>query len=524
MMIPGGDFGIDWLRLPNYPVPVKFSWIWCAAIVALLPASCRKAQDDRRGELTEAGYALTADGWLRAAAAGEVEAMRRFLAAGMDPATRDEAGDTALHAAAAAGAENAARLLLDRGLEVDATGALQRTPLMAAVLGDQPLMVRWLLRQGADPAARDAEGFSPLMLAVREGHPRPVAELAGRSRPDLDSALLLAALLGHAPVIDELTSYGASVYARMDDGRTPLMLAAENGHADAVELLIDIGSSRFSTADDGRNAAQHALDAGFPEVAMLVSRGAERIELSLDAPEDIAIAMSEFVDADLSLVDEPLAPETTGESSSGGVASARLSPSPSPASAGAATPLAGAVISAPGSTPPSLPFTPQADPTPPAPPLVMRHFQERELPIQVDHIDGDTATLTIAGTTPHSVSVATGGTIPDTTLQVVRVGRRMEAGKLNFGEPIEISFVEVRDARTGQSREWLSGHPVSSHDPVALVEDAASGRRYLAMPGQRFTSADGAAFTVTDVRPNQLIITSESDGTVHTLPLRGPRG
>jgi hypothetical protein len=160
-----------------------------------------------------------------------------------------------------------------------------------------------------------------------------------------------------------------------------------------------------------------------------------------------------------------------------------------------------------------------------APPaLVMRRFQQRELPVELRHVDADTATIAIHSETPRQVAVPAGGMIPETSLQVVRVSRRMEAGKLNHGEPIEVAVVEVRDTRTGVTREWLSGRPASSHDPVALVEDATTGRRFIAAPGQRFSATDGSVFSVTDVRPNQLVITEEATGVVHTLPLRGPRG
>jgi hypothetical protein len=144
---------------------------------------------------------------------------------------------------------------LDRKLPVDVSGAGGRTPLMSAVLSGSPAMVRYLLSQKADPLKKDAEGFNPLMLAVRAGRAEMVAELAPYDREKLDDALLVAALEGKAAVIDELTNYGASVYARMDDGRTPLMLAAENGHVEAVEMLIEIGANRFSMDDEGRIAA-----------------------------------------------------------------------------------------------------------------------------------------------------------------------------------------------------------------------------------------------------------------------------
>ena len=84
--------------------------------------------------------------------------------------------------------------------------------------------------------------------------------------------------------------------------------------------------------------------------------------------------------------------------------------------------------------------------------------------------------------------------------------------------------VEVRDTATGTSREWISGVPANAHDPVALVEDSATDRRYTASPDQRFKSADGTEYIISDVRPNQLVIEEAATGAVQTIPLRGPRG
>ena len=168
---------------------------------------------------------------------------------------------------------------------------------MAAVLADQTEMVRWLLRQGADPRLKDRDGFSPLMLAVRDGKSGPVAELAPYHRESLDSALLLAALVGQTEVIDTLTNYGASVYARMEDGRTPLMVAAQNGHTESVKLLLDIGASRFSTDGQGRSATDIATMAGHPEIAALIARDPLPGEIALESPEEIAQSMDTYVDA-----------------------------------------------------------------------------------------------------------------------------------------------------------------------------------------------------------------------------------
>jgi len=472
--------------------------------VCLLAAvSCRKPAEASKSDLTEAGYALTTADWLRAAGRDDVSALKKFVASGFDTSVRDEAGDSALHAAAAAGALKAADYLLARGLSIDLAGRDKRTPLMSAVLAKQTSAVRWLLRQGADPRLKDAEGYSALMLAVREGATGAVAELAPYHRDSLDSAILLAALVGQAEVIDTLTNYGASVYARMEDGRTALMIAAENGHKDAVELLLDIGAGRFSTDASGRTAADIAIEAKHPEIAALILHEPKPAELTLETREEVARTMETFVDAALA-----------------GLASENSSNNPDRAPS---RPIEGQVLG-PSVRTESKPGTSVAPETFPKPPLVMRHYREREMPVEVRTVSSDSATLRLRGAPQPEVTVKPGETIPGSRLTIVRVQRRMEDSKLNLGQPMEVSVVEVRDTASGVSREWISGVQASAHDPVALVEDTTTGRRYTATPGQRFKSADGAEFVVSDVRPNQIVIEESATGAVQTLPLRGPRG
>ena len=476
-------------------------WKKLAAIVfclALLP-SCKKRGETLKSDLGEAGYQLTTEDWFRASRENDVPALKKFIAGKFAADSRNGAGDSALHAAAATGAQGAADFLLNRGLAVDLRGAAGRTPLMAAVLGDQREMVRWLLRQGADPGLKDQDGFKPLMLAVREGRPAAVGELAAYSREELDPALLLAALVGRADVIDSLTNFGASVYARMEDGRTPLMIAAENGHADAVTLLIDIGASRFTTDPDGRTAADIAKASGHPEIAALIAREPLAGDLALESPVEIAKSM-DAVDVETAVGNAPR---------------------------GASKPIAGEVLSAAVANQSSR-HSPAARPATgesfSMPPLVMRRYREKEVPVSVKSVVGDTATLRITGIVPREVRVRVGDPVSGSNLVIVRVQRRMEDSKLNLGRPAEISVVEVRDRSTGSTREWISGVPSQAHDPVALVEDAATGKRYLASPGQRFKGADGAEYLISDVRPNQIVIQETASGAVQTIPLRGPRG
>jgi ankyrin repeat protein len=500
-----------------------------ALLMAIVGPSCRDRKATISTDLQDAGFQMTDGDWFRACAEDNVEVMKRFLSGGFSKDARDGDGNTALHVAAAAGAENAAKLLLDRGVPVDVRGHHGRTPLMEAVTSDKPKMVRWLLRQGADPKLKDEENFKALMLAVRDGSAGAVAELASYDREDLDAALLLASLLGKAEVIDSLTNYGASVYARMEgDNRTPLMIAAENGHTEAVTLLLEIGASRYTTDGEGRTAAKLAEDAGHSEIAAMINREPAPEELALESAEEISAEMDEFVAA----AEGDVAPQSGyGAVSSEDAPTVEKRKSPRKL---AARPIDGAVLGvSEGGQNLAADSSPEDEPrqaTVPrqkgiTAPVIMRHYRETDVPLEVAGVSGDTATLRVAAGSRKEITVKAGEEISGTGgLYVVRVKRRMEDSKVTNGQPMEVAVVEVADRRSGQSREWISGRPSTAHDPIALVEDPITGARYTAKPGQKFKSADGGDFVVTDVRPNQIVIENLTDGSVVTVPLVGPRG
>jgi ankyrin repeat protein len=505
-----------------------FGTVSLALLCVALPGCRKSGSEILKSDLGDAGYQLTVEDWFRATRQNDVAALKKFGSAKFPVDTKDGARDLALHAAAAVGAQGSADYLLDHGLAVDVRGAMGRTPLMVAVMADQTEMVKWFLRQGADVGMKDEEEFKPLMLAVREGKAGSVMELAPYDRGDLDSALLLAALVGRTDVIDTLTNFGASVYARMEDGRTPLMVAAENGHGPAVKLLLDLGSSRLSTNHDGKMASELAVAAGHAEVAAMISQGPLPFEFALESPEEVAKGMDAFVDAagpapqaeagtagDVAKRSEVSVP-IEGETLSSAVATQEFVGSPLPRAKRAAPEVTDASSSATTAPASAAVF--------PMPPLVMRHYRESELPISVQTVTGDEATVSITAGGPRIAKVRAGDVIPGSKLQVVRVQRRMESSKVNLDVPAEISVVEVRDGASGRKREWISGVPASSHDPVALVEDAATGRRYVASPGQRFKAADGTEYLISDVRPTQMVIQEVVSGMVQTIPLRGPRG
>ncbi|WP_411826971.1 ankyrin repeat domain-containing protein [Luteolibacter sp. AS25] len=509
----------------------------------LLISNCRKKSESAEKEIQEAGYEMTSEGWFDAANAGDVTVMKKMVSAGFDEKISNPEGNSALHIAAGNGNETVAEYLLNRGFSVDEKGAQGRTPLMSAVASDQPGMVSWLLSQGADPKIKDDGGFMALMLATSTGKATSVEELAPYHREDLDSALLLAALVGQAKVIDTLTNYGASVYARMEDGRTPLMLSAENGHTEAVALLMDIGASRFATTEDGSTAQSLAVAAGHGDIAKMIETGFTGDALALESDEEVAEAMNDYLDEveTRDMVDEEALPagdpalaanagqkppsefdqqpieypgqETTGNSSQS-TATAQSASASKPLRHSTPRPLGGARVS---------PIAASGNVSD-SPPLVMRHYRQRELPVEVRKVSGGVASLHLVGQNPRDVEVSAGQAIPDSSLVVVKVYSRTEVGKLNNSQPIEVGIVDVEDTVSGQRAEWIAGKSAPGHDPVALVEDAITGQRYVAKPGQKFTSEDGREFMVSDVRPSQLIIEEVATGQVSTLRLRGPKG
>jgi len=484
--------------------------------------------------LSDSGYRHSADDWLRASAEDNVEVIKRYLADGFAVDTRGADGNTALHAAAAGGAEKVAALLLEQGLAVDLRGGGGRTPLMTAALSNQPRMVRWLLRQGAGPRLKDQDGYTPLMLAVRENATKVVGELALQVREDLDAALLAAALQGRAEMIDELTKYGASVHARMEDGRTALMLAAQNNHQAAVRILLELGGGRFATTAAGLTAADLATAEGHQQLAALILAQPATSELTLESPEILATAM----DAEVEAAAAPEQPATAATGQPPASAAAAEPPSKPSSTTAAGTPTSphrrrtvesidGKTLAraepAPAATGPA--GAEPAEPNiPSGAPIIMRHYRQREMPLEILTVSADTATLRIIGQPSPEVKVRAGDTLPGSSLIVVKVQRRVATTKENEGKPVELSVVEFKDPATSPSRQPVKGLPASAPGPRALVSGARPGTGSPASPGQRFHDADGREYRVADVRPNQLVIEDTAAGTVQTLPLRGPRG
>ncbi len=127
---------------------------------------------------------------------------------------------------------------LTLGFTLDQTGAAQVSGtisgrLLTAVFNGQEYLVRSRLAAGADPNIRDNRGYP---------------------------AILVAARLGHWPMVIDLLAAGASPSFRDDNGRNVLHYAAIAGHAEAVKALLATGIDKTIRDKKGRTAGDISAD------------------------------------------------------------------------------------------------------------------------------------------------------------------------------------------------------------------------------------------------------------------------
>lgn len=508
-------------------------------VAVLLCAGCREAVENPEVGLEEMGYEVTADGFHRAAEIGDVAVMGRMLEAGMEVGVLDGEGNTALHAAAAVGSEAGVRYLVEQGIEVDVRGARERTPLMLAAEADEAGSLRELMRLGAKPELVDVDGYRALTMAADVGSAEAVEALAVSSRPFLDDAMLLACLRGHSGCVALLADYGASVYARMDDGSTPLMLAAREGHVGVVEVLLERGANRFAVDDEERTAGQIAEEGGHVELAARLN--AEPGEDAFLLPE--IAGMEEEEGALLGAVGGAIIGGALGGAAGfvagedgegadfeegGGIAvPGVVRPGGAPVDAGEqSVDVSGETVEAvvtgglrSGDQTVTL-GNPGREAVGEASVLVMERYEEKPLPLRVEGVDESGVRVRYLYGENKQVTVKEGEVIPLTGLRVVSVVQRRDHSKVTNGVPADVSVVEVEDPETGQRRKLTVKLGASAHEPFAMLRAGKEGVPVMVRRGMVMRGADGQSYRVMDVRPAQVVVENVESGQVKTLKLQ----
>ena len=193
----------------------------------------------------------------QAAMAGDLEAVKRFIAA--DPALVDAKGlddIRPLGFAAAFGRTEVVSFLLERGADANARDRRGITPLYVAAWRNQPEIARVLLEKGAVGTATGPGAVGPLHVAAMNERVELVRVLIGRkaalgARTAIGNTPLhlAAAANAEAVVARMLVEAGADVNAANTlDGATPLDLALREQRTAVAEYLVSKGAKTGSGA------------------------------------------------------------------------------------------------------------------------------------------------------------------------------------------------------------------------------------------------------------------------------------
>jgi ankyrin repeat protein len=170
-----------------------------------------------------------------------------LMVRGVDPNSRNDKRQTALHLALKSDANSAIQtLLLYPALDVNAVNQDGETPLMLAAIKGRLDWAQELVRRGA---------------LINEGGWNPLHYAAAGPTPALVSWLLVQ---------------GAEVNAPSPNGTTALMMAAGYGQIDSVSVLLKAGADRTLRNERGLDAAEFARRAGRDGLAAMLSGSKRR--------------------------------------------------------------------------------------------------------------------------------------------------------------------------------------------------------------------------------------------------------
>lgn len=228
---------------------------------------CGTREESALKAIRKAGFEFSIPDYLRAAAEGKRSVVRDFLQAGMAVNAQDANRDTALIAAAKAGQLKMVMDLMGRRAKLNHAGQYGRTAMLRACEAGHREVAEYLLIFGAELTTPDDMGWTPLTIAAYEGQASVVRLLIPDALPQLDQALLAAAIGGNDETIGVLAQAGAGLEQRNITGLTPLMLAAEAGNLEAVKSLLDHGADKNAVDRKGRTAGEIAAQNGFSSVS-----------------------------------------------------------------------------------------------------------------------------------------------------------------------------------------------------------------------------------------------------------------
>jgi len=128
-----------------------------------------------------------------------------------------------------------------------------------------------LLKEDLNKKLRDILPLTTTQENLEESARLIIAGAAIDIQDDGSTALMWAAIGGHAEIVRVLIDKGVAIDIQDDGGWTTLMYAAWNGRTEIVRLLIDKGAA-IDIQDDGSTALMWARQKGHTEIVRLLSK------------------------------------------------------------------------------------------------------------------------------------------------------------------------------------------------------------------------------------------------------------
>ena len=176
---------------------------------------------------------------------GNIEDVKKHLAAGADVNAKDMYEDTPLYEAVKLGYKGIAELLLANGADVNVKNNVGWVPLHMATALDHKEIVELLVTNGANVDAKDDDGSTPMHYAAWYDR-KEVAEL--------------------------VIAGGADVNAKDENGWTPLHYATDAGLMEISGLLIEQGADVNARDMDGKTPLDRAIQLNRTEIADLLRK------------------------------------------------------------------------------------------------------------------------------------------------------------------------------------------------------------------------------------------------------------
>ena len=203
-----------------------------------------------------------------AAEEGNVEAVKEYLAIGVNVDKRDESyGGTPLHFAAYRGNE-VVELLIANGADVNAKNQADATPLDKAIEKNRDETVS-LLRKHGGKTKKELEAAGKSIKPIAEAaKPKPPTAKAS------DTAIHIATEAGNIESVKQAIADGADVTAKASD--TSIHVATEAGNIESVKQAIADGADVNEKNADGVAPLSNAAYFGHKEVVeLLITNGAD---------------------------------------------------------------------------------------------------------------------------------------------------------------------------------------------------------------------------------------------------------